>query len=188
MKLIREDFIRDNYVKVYSNESGTEIYVYDLTGIPCAALFIGKAAKPTDNYRFGTVALRDAYIKQTIEEEQKRLAYKQQRKEELATKKAAFVNPFVVGDVLTYSWGYDQTNVEAFQVVGVTKASVKLRRIAITEVRATGSMSSMVKPVPGKFLDEKVSTHRVTVDGYISMAFGIAQKWSGRELYQSWYA
>lgn len=46
---------------------------------------------------------------------------------ELATE-----NPYSVGSVWYTSWGYDQTNVEFYQVVRETKASVWLREIAAT--------------------------------------------------------
>jgi hypothetical protein len=40
------------------------------------------------------------------------------------------MNAYAVGQVWRTSWGYDQTNVEFFQVVKETKGTVTLRRIA----------------------------------------------------------
>lgn len=34
-----------------------------------------------------------------------------------------------LGDILVMSWGYDQTNIDFYQVIAVTKASVRLRKI-----------------------------------------------------------
>lgn len=96
-----------------------------------------------------------------------------------------------VGDVLTYSWGYDQTNVDAFEVVRESKASVWLREIAIRSVEATGWMSDRVVPVPGEYLSEKVIVKR-RKPGYrgeeiVHMDFGVGSLWKGRELHRSWY-
>ena len=54
-----------------------------------------------------------------------------------------------VGDIFVGSWGYDQTNVDAWQATGVTKASVKLVKIA-TEV-----VGNRVRPVRDVFLATK---------------------------------
>lgn len=56
-----------------------------------------------------------------------------------------------VGDILRCSWGYDQTNVDWYQVIAVTKASVKIRAIA-SKVVADNGPSTLVVPVPGSFL------------------------------------
>lgn len=44
------------------------------------------------------------------------------------------VNPYAVGAIFYTSWGYDQTNVEFFEVVRETAASVWVREIAATYV------------------------------------------------------
>ena len=55
-----------------------------------------------------------------------------------------------VGDILVSSWGYDQTNIDFYQVVGVTKASVKIREIL--KKRVGGSQTQdMMAPEPGQF-------------------------------------
>ena len=53
---------------------------------------------------------------------------------ETATRNEPDTRPVSVGDIFSTSWGYDQTNVEFFEVVRVTKASAVLRRIG-SEVR-----------------------------------------------------
>lgn len=57
-----------------------------------------------------------------------------------------------VGDILRCSWGYDQTNVDWYQVIAVTKASVKIRAIASKLVEDNGS-TTLVAPCKGSFLD-----------------------------------
>lgn len=56
-----------------------------------------------------------------------------------------------VGDIVYTSWGYDQTNIDFYQVVKVTKASVKLQRIAATVESSTG-YDDYLTPLKDKFL------------------------------------
>jgi hypothetical protein len=52
------------------------------------------------------------------------------------------------------SWGYDQTNVNYFQVTRVSAKGVWVREIGCESVPGTqGFMCQDVKPSPGKFLD-----------------------------------
>lgn len=51
-----------------------------------------------------------------------------------------------VGDIYRTSWGYDQTNVEFFEVVRVTGASAVLRRTAHTV-----SDNRRIYPLPGRY-------------------------------------
>lgn len=51
------------------------------------------------------------------------------------------------GDVLVASWGYDQTNVDFYQVVERTAHMVKLQPIVCAIAEMTGSLSETVVPV-----------------------------------------
>lgn len=55
-----------------------------------------------------------------------------------------------IGDILSSSWGYDQTNIDWYEVVAVTptRSSVKLRKIASRVIADRGS-SVLVMPIPG---------------------------------------
>jgi hypothetical protein len=57
---------------------------------------------------------------------------------------------YSVGSILVSSWGYDQTNIDFYQVVGFTASgkSVRLRPIASEHVESCGFMSEKVRPVP----------------------------------------
>lgn len=55
-----------------------------------------------------------------------------------------------IGDILSSSWGYDQTNRDYYQVVRVTPAKVALRKIK-TEVVVYGDSSDEVRPVKDAF-------------------------------------
>lgn len=100
------------------------------------------------------------------------------------------------GTVFVNSWGYEQTNVDAYEVVAVVgKRTLELRPIAIESVQGETSMSDQVKPVPGAFVGEvfrkraTVASYGGTPDVYVSFEFGGCSKWDGeRSYYRSWYA
>jgi hypothetical protein len=59
-----------------------------------------------------------------------------------------------IGQIFSMSWGYDQTNVNYFQVVSVTAKGVYVREIGACSVPGTqGFMCEEVKPAKDRFLD-----------------------------------
>lgn len=134
-------------------------------------------------------------------------------KERKAKAKGQFKNPYNIGDILHHSWGYDQTNCDFYQVVGVKKASVVLRKIGATTVPGSeGFMSESLLPVKDAFLEKATQaltrfdhditpenptiTKRVSFyvkeDGslryYIPVPYGWCDLWNGKPQYSSWYA
>lgn len=59
-----------------------------------------------------------------------------------------------IGDMFSMSWGYDQTNVNYFQVTRVTGKGVYVREIGAKSVENTqGFMCEQVVPNPNSFLE-----------------------------------
>ena len=69
-----------------------------------------------------------------------------------------------VGDVLVYSWGYDQTNIDFFKVVGLTKTMVKIRQLK-SVVTETGFMCGDSIPTNEFKSDEVIRKKPVDLDG-----------------------
>lgn len=116
-----------------------------------------------------------------------------------------------VGDVFVSSWGYGQTNVNAFQVVRlVGKASVEVREIETEAVLSPGEtmadrnrdMCGSCRPARDKWRSfstliddqENGSRKQVIVDDSLETAIKVgdgcfwAFKWDGMRQYrQSWY-
>lgn len=99
-----------------------------------------------------------------------------------------------IGDIFVSSWGYDQTNVDYFQVVGTpSKCFVEVKEIAQQAVSGSeGMMSSQVMPIKDKFikgwkLDGKEVRVRSAGD-YIKVGDYSAKKFDGTSNYCSWYA
>jgi hypothetical protein len=86
---------------------------------------------------------------------------------------------YKVGDILYSMWGYDQTNIDYYQVVGVTAKGISIREIGKKYVGSSGT-EDKVMPVPDSFEGEvlkKVVNQfgRVKIDTYAS-----AGKWDGK--------
>jgi hypothetical protein len=97
----------------------------------------------------------------------------------------------VVGDIMVSSWGYEQTNVDYYQVVElVGQQSVKVRRIAAESLGETGNgMADYCMPVKDKFIKNETVTYRVSYGTSIAISsYQTAKKWDGTKNYRSWYA
>lgn len=102
-------------------------------------------------------------------------------------------NSVIVDDIFVSSWGYEQTNVDAFQVVEKKgNASVVLRPIACRVVEGTEmshGMAQNVVPVHNAFIGEETITKRISEYGIKINSYSSAFQWDGkREFYNSWYA
>ena len=97
-----------------------------------------------------------------------------------------------VGDILWHSWGYDQTNIDWYQVVSVGKATIKIQEIHSKTIKETGFMSGHSEPKPGAFKPESkpMLKHPYTYEGriYVRMQNGSCQLWDGKPKACSWYA
>lgn len=94
-----------------------------------------------------------------------------------------------VGDIFYSSWGYDQTNIDFYEVVGLTGASVKIRPIDKQTVSNPHAPQVQVVPIPGAYIGD-VMTKRIK-DGYqgrpaISISsYQGAWLWDGTPKYQT---
>lgn len=136
------------------------------------------------NYRFPTDDRLVEYANRYIENFKKEL----ERKEEIKKKKKDVQHNFKVGDILYDSWGYEQTNIDFYQIVRTTKKSVWLRPIAKEHGRATGPFSGKVKPIKDEFIGDpirKTVKHIIKTDGttnsYIKSKFGAFSKYTGED-------
>jgi len=190
---------REMYINLY-NLRMTEYPEIDATiGIstdkqnrPIAIGFTGTKGKPDFYYYFEDETRREKYINKFIEEQKKNLEYKAERK---AKKQAPAIYqvPFKPGDIIYNSWGYDQTNIDFYQVTRCTKASVFIRPIkAEYSDRSAGcDMAAYVIPVKDSFCGEEIRKKIQWYEGnaYIKFEFGGCSRYKdGDEIYCSWYA
>ena len=122
-----ERFIPEGYeLTIDHKELGITVYTRD--GETLGGLcFVGKAVKPTWFYRFKSIEQRNKEIEQTFARVQSKVDRKAQEK---AKKSEAMQNHgVVVGDVFKCEWGYDQTNIDYYEVIAVTGKTATICRI-----------------------------------------------------------
>jgi len=87
-----------------------------------------------------------------------------------------------VGDILVSSWGYDQTNIDFYEIVRATLKTVALRKLEKKVVRQSGT-SEYVVPVEGKYkgsaFRRKIGDYRGEIWVPISSYEG-ARLWDGK--------
>jgi hypothetical protein len=149
-----------------------------------------KATKPYAHYRFKTPEQREQYIKDQIanrqEHENLKEEYKQSRKgtPELLEQ----VKP---GTIFHWSWGYDQTNCQFFQVIERNGYMVKIKEIGQKGVGSQGFDCENRVAVKDSFIDDKVLTKKIYFwhnKPYLSFEYGSCSLWNGKPMYCSWYA
>lgn len=150
-------------------------------------VFLGKQSKPAIRCGYKTAEAREMALTHQIEACARSAEYKAKLRADRKPNNAGIA----VGDIFVASGGYEQTNVEAQQVVElVGSSSVKVRTIACGAVESKPGYSSMadhVKPVKDAFLDG--AGVRKVIGGAIKGTWGNASKWDGqRDFYRSWYA
>jgi hypothetical protein len=107
--------------------------------------------------RFSGIAFVDGVagvvgaIADALDAEAAKAAKRKARSADAERLKGGWVNPFKVGDLVSNSWGYEQTNWDFAQVVAVGPRSVTLRRVLSEMVEAAGPMSGYVRPRKDRF-------------------------------------
>lgn len=180
--------IPNNARKVAMKSGGATFYLFeDKSGKPCVRFYKGKSTK-AKTFSFRSPDFRGKYIENII-------TNINASEKEAAKRRAERNKPHNLekGLILYTSWGYDQTNVEYYEVISVpSKCFVELQQIGAPLARGEeGFMSGKSVPNPenkiGKPFRRKVdmsgSRPSVRIDSVAT-----AWIWDGKEKYSSWYA
>ena len=144
-----ERYIPEGYELAFdSKELNIQVYYKDT---PCisAICFVGRAINPTWHYRFKNAEQRQAEVTNTFKNVQARADRKAEYKAK--AKKASDNHGVKVGDVFRSSWGYDQTNVDYYQIISVSGKSATLCKIAQLS-EADGYLQGNCVPAPNQFI------------------------------------
>lgn len=173
---------RDSVVSIDNQGTDIEGYTYkDTNGRTVVILWEGRAVKPTSHYWMQSDEKAQKYIQERIAERKATLARKVQNRAERSLMRQN--HDYKVGDILVSSWGYDQTNVDFYQVT-----SVNGQKIIIQEIRSKIAHPSqgydLMMPVPnawyGAPMNRMVGTHGIKVN-----SVQYAYKWDGKPQYQT---
>lgn len=144
--------------------------------------------------RFGTTEERQKYIDNYIS----RVKSWEDMKAERKQARKDFKNPAKIGDLLCASWGYDQTNIDFYQVTQVKGKMVEVREIGGHSVEGSGQshgMADQVKVVKDSFVkDSEPISRLVKQSAYGDYYINVDQVRSAfktdesEKHYRSWYA
>jgi len=156
---------------------GLEFWTYeDARGKLYGLAFGGKANKPLWHYSFRNQSDLDKRVQDTIEIRKSHVEHVEQRRQE----RSQYKHTLKEGDILYSTWGYDQTNVDFYQVVGVGERSVKIR-----EIESRSVDDSHVMPAPNRFKGPPMMKI-VGPSGRVKVrSFSWAGKWAGEKVYET---
>lgn len=144
-------------------------------------------------YAFDSIESARKFVQDKIDDHTKwdtiRANSKAERKAKQDAVKAS--DYYKVGDILYSVWGYDQTNVDFYQVIGIGNKTITVTPVAQQKVEGTeGYYSCNVVARVDAFIEpDNVLQLRVKDGGNLSPIKGrySVSKWDGRPKYKSWY-
>lgn len=149
VKLTREDRIPAGFSEIQRDDSLGVLVMASFDRCIVMA-FSGRAQKPDFYTRFRTVERAEAYTADWLALVRKRAA---QKAEARAVRNAP--HSLKDGDVLSAVWGYEQTNVDYYQVTKVVSPRmVELRKIGAEVVEDGAAMTGSSVPMVGAFIGE----------------------------------
>lgn len=189
MKHERAWYIPKGARRIAHKRSSAVAYLYEAGGQPAAVGFHGRAQKPDYRYRFRNEAQRERTVSEHFRNTALHEDAARKRREEAKAKP----NRLEVGMILYSSWGYEQTNIDFYEVVEVpSKCFVAIEKIgsqrAVDSAEYGHGMAENVVPDPtvrtGEILRKRVQNgSSVRLASYAS-----ATPWDGKPKYCSWYA
>ena len=158
---------------------------------PVVVGYEGRRIKPLFKTVFQNGERCDAYIQRWLDGRKKALDELQARRD----RRKAIKTSLEEGSILSCSWGYEQTNVEFWQVIEKkSDKTVVIQEIAkkLTDNpdnHSSNGMAGQVIPLPGHFLENSEPVvKRVLVDDQIRFeSFRRLTPWNGKPQYCSWY-
>ena len=186
----REYYIRPNAVKVADKHSTAVVYVHtdthsftaeDGNQTTYVVAFQAKRQKPDHNYRFpkGPKAA-ERWIKEYFAGVQAN----EQAKADYKARQEAEADQVEVGGIYYTSWGYDQTNVDFYQVVGRTAKTVQYIGLGKT-VQDTDCPAADKVVAATAIKGKEVHTAKINGNGWRIGTFRFAFPWDGKPKHQT---
>ena len=191
------------------NETLTDAFgieVFYSTELKKAIFYAGNSSKSWWFFRFGSIDEMIERIYKSVDNqiriETEKLQKKEAHKKVMETFKAS--DYFSAGDIIVNTWGWEQTNVNFYQVVDVLNKKIRVKeigaKIAENSMYSHGMACELV-PAKDSFLENGRKTeYLLSLKADINKAGEISaricnpesyyyfRKWDGRSEYCSWYA
>jgi hypothetical protein len=151
-------------------------------------MFYPKAKKPFCNYAFKTLERLQTYKENQIKAYKELLEIKRARKEaaKATPEKLALIK---VGDIFNWTWGYEQTNQDYFQLIEL-RGQIGIFRELDQDRTETGWLTGNCKPIKDSFKGDpfRKKIQFQNNKPYIKMAsFGWCNLWDGQTDYYTSY-
>lgn len=180
-------YVPKNCTELIKNSYGTVYHTPENSPEHIAISYEPKATRNhTWLYKFPSHEAMQKKIQEFFSNRERIQQEKQARKEKEKSFDASSI--YSIGDIIYNSWGWEQTNIDFFQIVKVTKSNVFLRPITQHVTEYNSSMSEYVAPNPDQFYSEEVTQHKVSSGWYVSFKHGAGNRYDGTPKYQSHYA
>jgi len=181
----REENFADGMLRVWR---WSEDHVNRRTGKPVTRhyLLMGSASKRAKNALEWSYYTSESYRDKVVDDWVASYERKAKAKAERAEAAKNFQHGIKVGDIFYASWGYDQTNVDFYQVLRVIgKATVEVQKVQSKTVREDMT-ANYVEAVPNRFVrGSRPMKKRVSPRGTIKMDHTYASKWDEKPKYET---
>lgn len=168
-----------------------DVYIYtNRLGKLVARCFGGRRSKPDSNYYYSTEDQRDKAVNNHFDDCERQQNYSKSRNTDSKTAERGLS----IGEYLYCSWGYDQTNINFYKVVGLKGKKSVLILPVNSIIDSSNPPCNYVKP-GDLFLDYDVllemdrenpqPVQKLAKNGHISISDYRASKWDGRPLYET---
>ena len=128
------------------------------SNLPILSIYQGKKASPIYNY-FVSGNVQDIITKYK-DQETARIKGKENDKIKSKQLKEQARNAVKLGDVFSSSWGYDQTNVDFYQIIAINGNMCTMAQMETLETPST-TIRDYGKATPGKIISNQAPTKHV---------------------------
>lgn len=169
-------------MKIADKHSTAVAYVW-AGDVPVVKTYCAKRQKPDGWYRFPKGAKA---AERHIAEYFAGVQAHEQAKADYKARQEAEADQVEVGGIYNTSWGYDQTNVDFYQVVGRTAKTVQYIALGKT-VHGTDCAAADKVVADTTIKGKEVHTAKINGNGWRIGTFRFARPWDGQPQYQTAY-
>lgn len=144
-------YIPQGAIRVADKHSSAVAYVYtNRRGQPSAIAFRGRADKCDWHFAFRSEADRERRVRNHFTAQQ----MTEKRAAERRAERAAFRHSYRPGAIFQSMWGYDQTNINYFEVTELRGETMLIVREIAQDREATAWEQGKCVPLPGQYIGE----------------------------------
>lgn len=166
------------------NDGNCIVYEWtDSKGRLCAIGYKGSSSKAVFHYNFHSEERRREYVAGWHKNILAYVEYKNEQKQ----KRNSFEHTLKVGDILYSSWGWEQTNIDFYQVTEVRGKFVTIQEISKNR-EETGWLQGTCTPVKDSFKEEPLSRKVLEGNNVKLNSYAYAWVWDGKPKHWTAYA